>query len=386
MSEIHLSDKHEYCNFCGKHNNEVDKLIISDDVGICNECIDLCVSILKTEPECRDNILDPQKLVQYLNKHVIGQFDAKKTLSVAIVNHYKRALYGKEHYDKSNIILFGPSGSGKTHIAKHIAKYLDVPFVIADATTLTESGYVGDDVTSLITRLYAESKFDIEKCENGIIFLDEIDKIARKSESPLIRDVSGEGVQQALLKIVEGTKCTINTSKNETVEIDTSNILFIAAGAFVGLDDIIKKRTSGSTGIGFVPASNNSSNIDIEVADFISYGIIPEFIGRFPVSTNLKELTRNELIEILTEPKDNLINQMKFYFEVDKISLEFEDSAIEAIVDLSIKQGTGARGLRSILERILREPMYNISSYKGKSHTLIVTEDFVFGKKQITVE
>lgn len=386
MSEIHLSDKHEYCNFCGKHNNEVDKLIISDDVGICNECINLCVSILKTEPECKDNTLDPHQLVKYLDKHVIGQQDAKKTLSVAIVNHYKRALYGKEHYDKSNIILFGPSGSGKTHIAKHIAKYLDVPFVIADATTLTESGYVGDDVTSLITRLYAESKFNIERCENGIIFLDEIDKIARKSESPLVRDVSGEGVQQALLKIVEGTKCTINTGKNETVEIDTSNILFIAAGAFVGLDEIIKKRTSGSSRMGFVSLDFDVSCSDIEVSDFISYGIIPEFIGRFPVSTNLKELTRNELIDILTKPKDNLIDQMKFYFEVDKIKLEFESNAIEAIVDLSIKQGTGARGLRSILEKILREPMYNIYSYKGKSHTLIVTEDFVLGKGKILVE
>lgn len=392
MNELHQSDELEYCNFCGKSNDEVEKLIISDEVGICNECIELCNSILhegeetEYDPEEQAN-LDPQAIVEFLDKHVIGQQESKVTLAVAIVNHYKRSLFNKEHFDKSNIIMFGPSGSGKTHIAKHIAKYLEVPFVIADATTLTESGYVGDDVTSLIARLYAESDFDIARCENGIIFLDEVDKISRKSESPVVRDVSGEGVQQALLKLVEGAKCNI-THKGETIQINTHNILFIAAGAFVGIEDVISKRNSGNTGIGFTANSKVEADHDCyETSDFISYGLIPEFIGRFPVITRTRELTRDELIKILTEPKDNLIKQMKFYFEVDGLKLSFNRDAIEAIVDQSLTYKTGARGLRSILERSLRTTMYTIKDIKSAGHKKItVTKDVILGKGQVIFE
>ena len=318
--------------------------------------------------------LDPRAIHAYLNEYVIGQSTAKMVLSVAITNHYKRINNPPNDLDitKGNILLIGPTGSGKTLLAKTVAKYLDVPFVVADATSLTEAGYVGDDVDSVISRLYHAAGNDIERCQRGIVFLDEVDKIARKSEgSTVSRDVSGEGVQQALLKVIEGTKCKVSVqggrkvSGADTVEIDTSNILFVVGGAFVGLDDVIKRRTQG-TSIGFSKATEPTTTQPSEVIpdDLVRYGMIPEFVGRFPSIISLEALTKDDLVTILTGVKNNLISQYKWLFDQDGVELEFEQDSLDLIADRTLAKKTGARGLHSEIERVLMPHMYNLQNYK----------------------
>jgi ATP-dependent Clp protease ATP-binding subunit ClpX len=368
----------EHCSFCDKHKDRVGKLIVSHKVAICNECVDLCGGLLKDTKISSQKktsvvkIPDPKDIRDYLDQHVVGQDNAKIVLSVAIANHYKRISKNDKTIAKSNILMIGPTGTGKTLMAKTVAKYLDVPFVIADATGLTEAGYVGDDVESMIARLYTASDNDIERCQRGIVFLDEIDKIARKSESATVsRDVSGEGVQQALLKLVEGTQCKIpatgtkKSSHGETVEIDTTNILFIAGGAFVGMDKIIQNRVQG-TSIGFgaqVSSSNLSKEEPVTPDDLVKYGMIPEFIGRFSSYVNLHDLTKAQLISILTEINGNFIGQYQWLFDQDSVALEFEPESLDLIAERTLKTKTGARGLHSELERILLPHMFDLPRY-----------------------
>ena len=369
-----------HCNFCGKSRSEVDKLIVANDAGICNECITLCNNILnkETNDKLRSDkkiarILDPVKIKQHLDSYIVGQDAAKIALSVGVVNHYKRVFFTSDvELEKSNILLYGPTGSGKTLLAKTIARYLNVPFVIADATTLTEAGYVGEDVESVIGRLLSEADNDIERCQQGIVFLDEVDKITRKSESAsLTRDVSGEGVQQALLKLVEGTKCrvSVNGGKKhpalDQVEIDTSKILFIAGGAFAELEKIVERRQKGSH-IGFVGNTEPLTDVKATPEDFVKFGMIPEFTGRFPISVPINELTIEDLVRILVEPKNNLIAQMQFYFESDGIDLEILPEAIASVAELAYNMQIGARGLKSILESVLMPFMYDISNLKAQ--------------------
>lgn len=383
-----------YCNFCNKNRTEVKKLIVANDAGICDECIELCASIISKEKNEElkkekklNGVLDPFKVKRFLDTHIVGQDEAKITLSVAIVNHYKRIYFKPNNeIEKSNILIFGPTGSGKTLLAKKIANYLKVPFVIADATTLTEAGYVGEDVESMIGRLLAEADYDIERCEQGIVFIDEVDKIARKSESPSVRDVSGEGVQQALLKLVEGTKCQVKIGSNrknvanDTVEIDTSNILFIAAGAFGDIDRIINRRINNNNSIGFTANANHSQTDRTKFSpeDFIKFGMIPEFTGRFPIITHVDELDLDSLVRILLEPKNNLIKQMQFYFDIDNIELTFTDGAVLAIAEEAHKMKSGARALKGILEALVQPYLFNIESYKKSSKKKIeITEQTV---------
>lgn len=369
------------CNFCGKNRSEVDKLIVANNAGICNECIDLCSSILDKEKieKIKTNKkvgrgLDPIKIKQFLDQYVIGQDEAKIALSVGVCNHYKRVfLNPKLELEKSNILFFGPSGTGKTLLARTIAKYLDVPFVIADATTLTEAGYVGEDVESVVARLLSEAEYNVERCEQGIIFLDEIDKIGRKSESAsLTRDVNGEGVQQALLKLVEGTKCrvSINGGKRhptlDQVEIDTSKILFIAGGSFVDLDNIINNRKNPST-MGFQGTikSDDVDRTDVLPDDFIKFGMIPEFTGRFPITVHTNDLTIGDYKTILVKPKNSLIKQMQFYFQVDGLELLLEESAIDQIAQQALEMKIGARGLKTVLEKKLTPFFYILQTLKA---------------------
>jgi ATP-dependent Clp protease ATP-binding subunit ClpX len=383
-----------YCNFCSKSRNEVNKLIVANDAGICDECIELCANILNKEKnddlkkeKKLNGVLDPVKVKRYLDSHIIGQDAAKITLSVAIVNHYKRIYFKPQNeVEKSNILIFGPTGSGKTMLARKIANYLKVPFVIADATTLTEAGYVGEDVESLIGRLLAEAEYDVGKCEQGIVFIDEVDKIARRSESPLVRDVSGEGVQQALLKLVEGTKCHVkigSSRKNvasDTVEIDTKDILFIAAGAFAELDKIIVQRNNSKSAMGFTgnPDKKEVDRSTFRQEDFIKFGMIPEFTGRFPVITHVEELDLDSMVRILVEPKNNLIKQMQFYFDIDNIELKFTDTAIVAIAEQALEMQSGARALKGILENVLQPYLFNIESIKKSGEkTIEITEEII---------
>ena len=379
------------CNFCGKGRSDVGKLIVANDAGICNECIDLCVGILDQEKIDKikqdkkiNKALDPQKIKSYLDQFIVGQDSAKMALSVAVTNHYKRNFFKpKVEVEKSNVLVFGPSGSGKTLLAKIIARYLNVPFVIADATTLTEAGYVGEDVESVIGRLLAEADYDVDRCQQGIVFLDEVDKITRKSESSTVtRDVSGEGVQQALLKLVEGTKCRVSVNgakkhpSTEQIEIDTSKILFIAGGAFVDLDRIIEARQN-KTGIGF-NSQLKSDEVDrnqVVPEDFVKFGMIPEFTGRFPVTVHTNNLTKDNLIRILTGTKNSLIKQMQFYFESDLIKLEFTEEAIESVADQVLDMGVGARGLKSILEKTLLPYMYTLVELRNQGVTKIIITD-----------
>lgn len=373
------NDTIDTCSFCGKHKDSVAKLIVGLEVAICNECVDLCGGLLKEDLPVKVGVeaatLDPVMIKAHLDQYVIGQDAAKRMLAVAIANHYKRINNSDKNteIEKVNILMLGPTGSGKTLLARSVARYLDVPFVIADATSLTEAGYVGDDVESLVSRLYAAAEYDVARTQRGIIFLDEVDKISRRGESASItRDVSGEGVQQALLKLVEGTKCRIvpqggrKHPGGETVEIDTTNILFIAGGAFVGLDGLVKNRVKGSS-IGFsgqLKSSTEDSSLHLVTPeDIIKFGMIPEFVGRFPSWVALEELTREDLIEILINIKHSYIEQYQWLFRQDNVELEFTRDALETIADNTMKNKTGARGLHSELERVLMPHMYRIAEY-----------------------
>ncbi len=366
------------CSFCGKHKDAVAKLIVGDSVSICNECVDLCQDLLRKDLPVKPEVnatLDPEEIKKHLDQYVIGQDIAKQVLSVAVVNHYKRIANPNPEVEieKTNILMLGPTGSGKTLLARSVARYLDVPFVIADATSLTEAGYVGDDVESLISRLFAAAGGDVEKTQRGIVFIDEIDKISRRSESASItRDVSGEGVQQALLKLVEGTKCRVTPTGNrkhpagEMVEIDTTNILFIAGGAFVGLENIVKNRVKG-TSIGFAAqvSSDPTANLDLTTPeDLIKFGMIPEFVGRFPSWVALQELSKRDLIRILQDAKHSYISQYHWLFERDQVELKFSPESLELIAERTIKNKTGARGLHSELERVLLPHMFYLARYR----------------------
>jgi len=378
---------YEKCSFCNKHKDEVNKLIVGNEVAICNECVDLCQNLLtddETAPGTKDlNDVDPQELKAYLDQYVIGQDRAKTVLSVAIANHYKRIQHSSNdlEIDKANILMLGPTGSGKTLLAKTVARYLDVPFAIADATSITEAGYVGDDVESLISRLLTAAGGDVEKCRRGIVFVDEIDKISRKGESTSItRDVSGEGVQQALLKMVEGTVCRIPPQGGrkhpggEMIEIDTRNILFIAGGAFVGLDQLVKKRMYG-TSMGFGATVSQPKEVGLEHVvpdDLVKFGLIPEFVGRFPSWVNLDELTTDDLIHVLADTKNSLVKQYQQLFAVDQVDLDFDRNALETIAQRSADFGTGARALHSEMERVLLPHMFHIKRYRDRGINRVV--------------
>ena len=366
-----------HCSFCGKHKDKIGKLIVSQAVAICNECVDLCQTLLtdtKKEPVTKTSsqeIPDPQAIMQYLDEHVVGQTQAKRVLSVAMVNHYKRISRPGTDIQKANLLMIGPTGTGKTLLARTVARYLDVPFVIADATCLTEAGYVGDDVESMIARLLSAANGDVTACERGIVFLDEIDKIARKSESATVsRDVSGEGVQQALLKLVEGTRCRVPAPGarkgpgSDMVDVDTTNILFIAGGAFVGLERITQNRVQG-TAMGFSANIGAAASTEITVVpdDLVRYGMIPEFVGRFCNYVGLQDLTKSELIHILTGVRGNLVAQYQWLFEEDGIDLEFDTESLDLIAERTLQTRTGARGLHNELERVLLPHMFDLPRY-----------------------
>lgn len=389
-----MGDVHHFqeCSFCGKHKSIVKKLIVGEGTAICNDCVTMCVDLLHDEPVelvVNRNSLYPDDIKAYLDQYIIGQDGAKIVLSVAIANHYKRINNSGNAIltQKSNVLIFGPTGSGKTLLAKTVAGYLDVPFVVADATSLTEAGYVGDDVESMIIRLLAAADGDVERAQRGIVFIDEIDKIARKSESASItRDVSGEGVQQALLKLVEGTICRVPQSgrrknpNSDMIEVDTTNILFIAGGAFVGLTDLVANRIDGN-GIGFgaVIKDGNIHNEYLRLVtpdDLTKFGMIPEFTGRFTSRISIDELSREQLRLILTDVKNNYLDQYKYLLSLDGIDLVFTDSAIDRIAENCVKQKTGARGLHSEVERVLLPHMFNVQGYKkaGVSSINITSE------------